>query len=81
MKRNRVHRIKKVHIAGIITAVIIIIAGLFVRPLVAKALFDEKFASDIESKVCEVRHIELADENDFQNKFLNAMELKEWYYK
>lgn len=47
---------------------------------VAKALFDEKFASDMESKACEVRHIELADEKDFQNKFLNAMELKEWYY-
>ena len=28
----------------------------------------------------EIRHIELADENDFQNKFLNAMELKEWYF-
>ena len=53
MKRNRVHRIKKVHIAGIITAVIIIIAGLFVRPLVAKALFDENKAVHIDASSIE----------------------------
>ncbi len=53
MKRNRVQKIKKVHIAGIITAVIVIIAGLFVRPLVAKALFDENKAVHIDASSIE----------------------------
>lgn len=46
----------------------------------AKALFDEKFVTDMEKMADEVKHVELANEKDFQNKFLNAMELKEWYY-
>lgn len=46
----------------------------------ARALFDEDFVSDMERITDNIRHIELADEKDFQNKFLNAMELKEWYY-
>lgn len=46
----------------------------------AMALFDEKFVTDMEEEVKKVKHIELANEKDFQSKFLNAMELKEWYY-
>ena len=47
----------------------------------ARALFDADFVKNTEKLTEEIRHIELADENDFQNKFLNAMELKEWYYR
>ena len=47
---------------------------------VAKALFDDNFVLDMEKLVEKVKHIELADENNFQSKFMNAMELKEWYY-
>lgn len=46
----------------------------------ARALFDDSFISDMERITGDIRHIELADEKDFQNKFLNAMELKQWYY-
>lgn len=46
----------------------------------ARALFDKGFLASMEDMAEKVRHVELADEKDFQNKFLNAMELKEWYY-
>lgn len=46
----------------------------------AMALFEDGFIDEMEKQVKKVHHVELAGEKDFQKKFMNAMELKEWYY-
>ncbi len=46
----------------------------------AMALFEDGFIDEVEKQVKKVHHVELACEKDFQKKFMNAMELKEWYY-
>lgn len=46
----------------------------------AHALLDNSFCNSFESKISGAVHIELADKKIFQNKFMNAMELKSWYY-
>ncbi len=46
----------------------------------AMALFEDEFIDEVEKQVKKVHHVELAGEKDFQKKFMNAMELKEWYY-
>ena len=45
---------------------------------VAQALFDQNFRELALKYSTETRHIELASEKSFQDKFLNAMELKKW---
>ena len=45
----------------------------------AHALFDKGFSSSFEKYISKAVHIELADKKGFQNKFMNAMELKSWY--
>lgn len=44
----------------------------------AMALLDEDFKSCAEKYAKKVKHIELAYEDTFKNKFLNAMQLKKW---
>ena len=46
----------------------------------AHALLDDKFCDSFENVISKVVHIELADKKSFQSKFMNAMELKSWYY-
>lgn len=46
----------------------------------AMALFEDEFIDEVEKQIKKVHHVELAGEKDFQKKFMNAMELKEWYY-
>lgn len=44
----------------------------------ANALLKESFLAELEELVPGVEHVELAEENCFQEKFMNAMELKPW---
>lgn len=44
----------------------------------AMALLDKNFRKLAEKYAKQVKHIELADEDAFKNKFLSAMELKKW---
>lgn len=46
----------------------------------AHALLDEEFDKSFENHISKAVHIELADKKSFQSKFMNAMELKSWYY-
>ncbi len=43
-----------------------------------QALFDISFQKLSEDMAKNVEHIELADKNEFQSKFMGAMELKQW---
>lgn len=44
----------------------------------ASALLQNSFLTELEKRVLEVEHVELAEENCFQKEFMNAMELKPW---
>lgn len=44
----------------------------------AKALLDENFRKNTDIYAEKIRHIELADDKEFQKKFLDAMDLREW---
>lgn len=44
----------------------------------AKALLDEEFRAATEEQAVQIKHIELADKEEFEREFVNAMQLKTW---
>ena len=44
----------------------------------AKALFDKEFREITEKRALQIRHVELADKEEFEKEFMDAMQLKPW---
>ncbi|MDE6852088.1 MAG: ASKHA domain-containing protein, partial [Lachnospiraceae bacterium] len=44
----------------------------------AQALFDSEWISDLERRISEIHHVELAEQDLFQTMFLQNMKLDPW---